>query len=338
MLYMVHGEDEFRRSEWLTEIKQKVSLDESMAALNTVTLNGQKLTPEELEGACAASPFLADKRLVIVEGLATRAETKEGAGKGEGGESNRRETRRATEKRMAEYLASIPPTTDLVLTENKRISATNLFLQALKAAGGRVLEMQPPKADSYELREWVVARARHHNVQMGGDAVDQIVAFGGNNLRLLDVELAKLAAYADGKPVTSEDVYRLVSYAREANVFEAMDALGRRDTRQALRKLHDLLDDGEAAQYLLFMVARQVRMLMQAREALDRGIPAQSLADELGVHRFVAQKSAEQARNFSLPGLLTLHEQLVELDWAVKTGRLEVEAALDVFVASVGRR
>lgn len=338
MLYVVHGEDEYRRAEWLAEMKQTVALDAAMADLNTATLDGQKVTPEELESACAAAPFLADKRLVVVEGLAARAEARESQGKGEGAGPGKETSRSATTRRFAAYLAAVPPTTDLVLSESKRLAANNPILQAVKDAGGRVVELQPPRVDSPELREWLLARARFHGVQLGGDAVDQLLAFGGNSLRLLDTELAKLAAYGDGAPLTSEDIYRLVANAREASVFEAMDALGRRDTSQALRKLHKLLDDGEAAQYLMFMVARQVRILMQAREALERGVSLNSLADELGVHRFVAQKAGEQARNYSLAGLMALHEQLVDLDWSVKTGRMEVEAALDLFVASAGRR
>lgn len=338
MLYLVHGEDDFGRAQWLAEIKQKVAEDEAMASLNTVTLDGQKLTAEELESNCAAVPFLADRRLVIVEGLASRLEPKDGQGRTDATETGRRGSRGGVDKRLVDYLAELPPTTDLVLSEGRRIAPTNPFYQAVEAAKGCIVALHPPRPDSPEMRDWLLARARHHGVQLAGDAVDTLLAFGGNNLRLLDVELAKLATYADGRVLTADDVHRLVASAREASIFDAMDAVGRRDTRRALRTLHAMLDEGESAQYLLYMVIRHVRTLIEARDALERGVPAFALADVLKVHRFVAQKAAEQARNFSLAGLLALHAQLVELDWASKTGRVEPEAALDTFVATLGRR
>lgn len=333
MLYLLHGEDEFRRAEWLSELKQTVSLDGGEASLNTVHLNGQRLTFEEIVSHCGAVPFLADKRLVIVEGLAARGDARQAKS-----ERSKGAAQDTPEKRMAEYLATVPASTDVVLSESKTLAPSNQFLQAVKAAGGRVIEFKPPKPESRELREWLLSRARARGAQLSEDAADHLLSYLGNNLRLLDQELAKLATYAEDRTIESDDVQRLVAYAREANIFDAMDALGRRDQRLALRKIHDLLAEGQSAQYLLAMIMRHVRLLIEAREALDHGVPPQGMAQVLAMHPFAAQKMGEQARNFSLPALLGLHDQLVELDFAGKTGRLEAETAVDLLVASVGRR
>ncbi|MHB1417884.1 MAG: DNA polymerase III subunit delta [Chloroflexota bacterium] len=333
MLYLVHGDDDFRRSEWLAELKHTVSLDDGMAELNTVTLNGQRLTPDELQAACGAVPFLADKRLVVVEGLASRGESRQGKG-----QAAKRAKQDSAEQQMAQYLSQVPPTTDVVLVEDRPIPRTNVFATAVREGGGRVVELRLPKPDSAELRQWIAQRARRRGAKMAPDAGDRLMAFVGNNLRLLDQEIDKLATYAGERPVTAEDVELLVGYTREASIFEMVDAFGRRDARRALVKLHELMDEGGAPTYLLFMIARQVRLLVQARDLLDRGLPPSALANELGVHSYVAQKIGDQARNFSLPALQALHQEILETDWAVKRGRLEPEAALDLFVASVAQR
>jgi DNA polymerase III subunit delta len=334
MLYVLHGDDELRRGEWLAEIRNTVALDEGLAGLNTASLSGESLTAEELQAACSTVPFLADKRLVIVDNLAARLEPKGEARKG----APPRAPREGPEKRLLAYLTQVPPTTDLVLAEERPLSPLNAFVVAAVEAGGRVVALNLPRPDSQELRQWLAARARLHGAQLLPEALEAILAFGGNNLRLLDGELAKLAAYADGSPIRAEDVRLSVSYAREVNVFDMVDALGRRDTRSALCRLHELLAEGEAAGYLFVMIARQITLLLRARELLDAGTPPASLAGDLGVHRFVAQKVGDQARNFSALRLRALHEQLLQLDWAAKNGKVEQEAALDVFVASVGTR
>lgn len=328
MIYLVHGEDEFRRAEWLSEQRRSVATDRTVAELNTATLNGQRLTIEELEGACGAVPFLAERRLVVVEGLLSRGQ---GGGKGEGGKRSAKST---LENQVLDYLKRLPPTTDLVFVEAQTVQPNTKFLSGLVSAGGKVIEMQPPKPDSYELRRWVTERAVRHGTNIAPDAAERLAAYVGNNLRLLDQELAKLATYADGATVTVEDVKNLVSSVREANVFEMVDAMGRRDTRRALALLHELQADGQSPVYLLFMVARQVRLLMQARDLIERGVPPTSLASELGIHSFVAQKITQQARNFSTARLYRMHQSLVDLDWAVKTGKMEPGPAVDTFVAT----
>jgi DNA polymerase III subunit delta len=335
MLYLVHGDDEFRRSEWLSNIRASVSDDSALAELNTSFYSGQKLALEEMEAAWGAGPFLAAKRLIVIEGMASRLQTKQSSVKGEAG---RRAGRAGFDSQLAEGLRRIPATTDLVFSESQTLKATHALVTLIANLGGQVLELQPPRADSYELRRWATDRARHHAATISPDGIDCLVAYTGANLRMLDQELAKMAVFADGNVLGVEDVKALVSNAREANVFDMVDALGRRDVNAALRKVRELQADGEATGYLLFMVARQFRLLIQVRDQLDRGVPPGAVGSALDLHRYVAQKLLDQARNFSLAQLKSIHTRLVEVDWAVKTGKVEADAALDIFVTSLATR
>ena len=71
MFYIFHGEDDLARSDLIAEFKSKIG-DETTRDLNVTVLDGRKVTLAELIHNADAIPFLADKRLVIVEGLLTR--------------------------------------------------------------------------------------------------------------------------------------------------------------------------------------------------------------------------------------------------------------------------
>src|SRR5512135_179369 len=71
MFYILHGDNEFEISERVADFKQKIG-DESLRDLNITVLDGRKTTLGEVQHAADAIPFLADKRLVIVDGLLTR--------------------------------------------------------------------------------------------------------------------------------------------------------------------------------------------------------------------------------------------------------------------------
>ena len=69
-----------------------------------------------------------------------------------------------------------------------------------------------------------------------------------------------------GGSIGTAEVDLLVSDDSEENLFAFIDALASRRKGVALSKLHHLIADGQAAQYIIFMVARQIRILLQVRE------------------------------------------------------------------------
>ncbi|RLC65982.1 MAG: DNA polymerase III subunit delta [Chloroflexi bacterium] len=324
MFYLFHGEDEFSRAEAVQNLKQRMDGDPAMVDLNTAILDGRKITLGELRHACDTIPFLADRRLVIVEGLL--------------GALSAQEKRRSKEilDELVAYLPHLPPTTRLILVENRRISQKHPVYQlALAEECGHVQEFVPPRQNA--LPRWITKRAERHGGQITPPAAGELAAFVGNDLRLLDQELAKLVAYTGGeRPISVDDVHLLVSYAQEANVFHMVDALGRRDGRTAMRLLHQLLDKQKPLA-LLGMIVRQFRILVQVKELSERGLGQREITDKLKLHSFVVEKGLRQARNFSMAQLEKVYDQLVETDVAIKTGRLDPVLALDLLVAGLSR-
>ena len=163
-----------------------------------------------------------------------------------------------------------------------------------------------------------------------------LAVFVGENLRLLYQEIEKLLTYAGpGRDLQKADVEALVHYAREARIFDLVDAIGQRQRETALRLLHQMLDDGTAPAYLMVMFARQFRLLLQGRELLDGGAGKEAIVAALKLHPFVADKVLLQARNFTLEHLERIYRRLLDADVAMKTGRAEETVALDLLVVEL---
>lgn len=325
MFYLFHGEDEYRRSLELETMKAKLG-DPTTVDLNTTELSGRRLSQDELVFACDALPFLAEKRLVVVHDLAARFERKAGATR------SRPEQESAFLKRLEEYLNTLPDTTRLVFVENRKIGARNPVHRIVsKSEQGYEREFTPLRAG--ELSRWIVEEVTEKQGQIDPAAVSLLAAHVGNDLRLLDHEIEKLLTYVGGeRPITAADVERLVSYVQEANIFHMVDALGRRDTRRAMELVEKLLDDGQHPLYLLRMITRQFRILLQIKELLAKGTSSADMRALLGLHPFVVEKTTKQAPNFSLSQLEAIYHRLLELDVAVKSGEMEHRLAINVFV------
>lgn len=329
MFYILHGEDEFSRSETLADLKRKLG-DPAWLDLNTTILDGRKLTLEELQHACDAIPFFGDRRLVMVEGLLTRLEPR-------GDDSGDKAERNSLADRLIAYLGRLPETTRLIFLEYKTLSKNNPILKYASKSGkdrAFVREFQPLKKD--DIAGWIQKRVKAKGGSIHPAAVAQLEAYLGNDLRLLDQEIEKLLTYLNGERAISEaDVQRLVSSVREASVFEMVDAVAARDRRRALSLLHGLLEDGQAPLYLLAMLVRQFRILIQLRELSGQGAGPEAIRAKLGLHPFVVEKGLRQARNFNLAQLDLIYDRLLATDAAIKTGRTDPVLALDLLVANL---
>ncbi len=313
MLYLLHGPDEVARSEALAALVAAVPPD--VADLNIARLDGRRLKLEALAAACEALPFLAERRLVIVSDALKHSR----AGK-------EREELRA-------YLERVPPVCDLVFVEHEDVDRRSVLYTQLKKLG-QVREFLP--LEGAELLRWLAERARRLGARLDQAAARRLVELVGSDSRTLLTELEKLATYAGkGGTIDQAAVDLLVQDAQEQNLFAFIDELSARRLGPALRGARALLEDGQAATYVLFMLARQVRILIGVQELAARRMRPDAIAAELGQKPFVVRKAVEQARAFAPGELRRLHDRLLELDVATKTGRIQAETALELFVAEV---
>ena len=325
--------DDFLGQERLAEIRQSCG-EPDLVALNTIALDGQRLALDELAAAAGALPFLADKRLVVVRRLLAQFESRPG----EGARDGRRGRRSDDIKPLLALLERIPPTTHLVLLEQTVApqGTPSRIRRAIVELGGEIMETRRLSAE--EVVEWVDRRVRAKGGRVHPEAAALLSAAVGDDLRRLDCEIDKLLAYAAGADVTASDVRLLVSEARDDDVFDLVEAVGRRDRRRALAVLRELLGRGAAVPYVLTMIARQFRLLLQTRELLVTTSDQRQIAVELGLQPWQARSLIGQARRFSLGDLELAYHRLVTTDQAVKTGRLEGEVALDLLVAELTGR
>ena len=298
--------------------------DPSMADLNITLLDGKQATSADVLSSARAMPFLSDKRLVIVDGMLTWL-TRKGAGK-----SNKTEL-----TKLAEGLTHLPDWARVVFVEARTLSERNAILKLAKTEpGGYHKEFNPPRNPV----RWIIDQARaEYETEIEPAAARALAEVIGDNLRAADSEIAKLAAYVnDERPISEADVMLLTPYVSEANVFEMVDALGKRDGKTASQLMHRLLEDGEPLQ-LFGMMVRQFRLLILAREFINAGGSPKGIGKAIGVHPFVGEKLGVQVRAFSLENLEKIYHFLLETDIGIKTGKVEGILALDLLIASIAQ-
>jgi DNA polymerase-3 subunit delta len=312
-VYLLHGDDSLAQAEFLDRMIEKQG-DPSNVAMNTQRFSTEAADFGDVAQACAALPFLAERRIVILERPARWAEDAD------------------RWARLQSLLESLPASTALVLIEPALLKDKSTLLKWAQAhpQAALVRGFASPKGRDFE--GWLVQRCEAKGGSIETGAAQLLAELADDDAERADQELAKLLDYVDfARPIRAEDVERLTPFHGQADIFDTVDALGRRDARTALARLQRLLQDQDP-HYAFVMILRQFRLLLRAREALDAG---QNPAQILGVHPFVAGKVTEQARNFTLVDLERIYHRLMEIDLADKSGQIQLDSALVGLVAAV---
>lgn len=346
MFYLFHGDDEFTLREGVKKLREAGKFE-----YNQDTYNGAETDLATITTTADTMPFLTEQRLVLVEGLPKRkrgesaeaaakpegeAEVPTKTGKGKKGKKSKATvlTRAGFEKALAEYAATMPDTTVLVLLVDEALDVANLLVKAAEKYG-KVVQCTLPKGAALE--SWITKRAKSNGVKISPEASALLANFIGNHLRLLSNELDKLSSYVgEGKTINADDVRKLSAQVQEARIFDFTDALAQRNRKQALNILHDLLSDGEPPIKLVFTITNQVRTLLLVKELAQKGMRSSAIASSIGMAPFIAEKALKQVGNFTMPQLEGAYRQLLSTDAALKRSRIEPEMALDLLVVSFG--
>ncbi|MHB1296768.1 MAG: DNA polymerase III subunit delta [Anaerolineae bacterium] len=338
MFYILHGEEEFRRSEEIAKLKAQVA-SAGLGDLNIAVLDGRKLTLAELLNACQALPFLSDRRLVIVEDMLQRLEGRKRGGRRDAAAGSAVVEPSASDEeiaaKLAEALPNLPPTTRLVFLERKALAPSNPILKLAQTdKASYVREFK--SLDAKELAVWLPKRAEEKGVHLAGDAATLLATYIGPDLRLLDQELEKLAGFAGYQgTVTAQNVRTLVSAALEPDIFALVDALGMRNREAAMGSLQTLEASGAVDLYLLTMIARQIRLLLAAKDLRQRGAGGDQVCQELGIKPFIADKVIQQSTRFTLEDLQAILERILAIDQGIKTGQVQGMLAIELLIVQV---
>ena len=209
---------------------------------------------------------------------------------------------------------------------------------AVRERGGQVVERLAPRRA--ELSGW----AQRHAASIGitiepraaallaervGGAIWETDIERGEQTRVIDSELRKLATYAGDRPIAAADVEALTADTRPASVFAITNALDRRDRAAAAQALRRALDEGQPVLRIMASIHSRLADLVVARDHLARGASAPELAKVVGRgNARMAERVVEAARRYRSEELEAMLIGLFEADLAIKANEIEPEAAI----------
>ena len=314
-VYFLYGNEEYGIARRLKEFEGDFP-DTSAADMNLAHLDAFSMTENDLNNAVLAMPFLAPKRLIILNNPSARY------------------TKANERKKFKKFIENVPETARLVMHElidPKDIKSHWLVKWAGKNSTKiKTQAFMLPRP--WEMTGWIINETKKKEGSIEPSAAAKLAEMVGVNTRQAGQEIDKLLAYVNWKKqVEVQDVEAVSIVTAQESVFDFVDALANGDGKSAQYLLHRLLEDEDAFS-LWGMVVRQFRLLLQAREVIDSHGDKDQVAKALHVHPYVAEKTTGQARRFTMISLEAIYHNLLAIDEGVKSSEFSLEFAMDTLV------
>jgi DNA polymerase-3 subunit delta len=322
-VYYLYGDDDLAMEEIVAQIKARLGAPD-VADLNFTRFEVKSHHLGLVAEACGTAPFLAARRVVVVE------------------EAGRLAKSASAKSELDAMMLGLPASTALVLLDpidlSRRTSLPNhqrrsfLYQWTHDHSDLAFVQICARKRGQAFIR-WLLQRSQEQGFELEVEAAERLATYVLDDPHMANQELRKLADYvAVARPITAEDVEALTPLTSQSDVFAMVDSLGNRQGQLALAHLHKLLADEDPI-FAFAMIVRQFRLILQAREALDSG---RNPSEVLDAPAFVVKKVSAQADNFTMPQLETIYRKLGQIDYESKVGGPELAVAMDGFVGAIG--
>ena len=294
--YLIVGADELKRTSAVNRMRARLDAS-GMAAFNLDERDMSKDPQiDDIIASLNTFPMGSDFRLVILE--------------------NCDRLPKAVSEPIVDYLADPSPTTVCLLTATSLAKSTRLYKAVAKVGAKAVIDCTPKKA--WELPKQVVSMARAHGKTMGLPAAEALVSRAGENTRMLDNELKKLASMVAAPEITLADVESHVMRTAEVKPWDFLNAVSARDMDRSLELLALQPDRSEVRLWSLLVT--RIRELIVAK-ALDARGAGRELAATLGVQAWQVKNHLGWARRYRMDELVDALSGAVDVELALKGSR-----------------
>ena len=196
---------------------------------------------------------------------------------------------------------------------------------------GKIVEFS---AQSEELlTRWILTRLKKEGKNITGSVMQLFLSRTGTDMGNIDRELEKLICYAlDRDVITAEDVMAVTTEQTTNKIFEMVNAIAEHNQRKALDLYYDLLTLKEPPMRIMFLITRQFQILLNVRDMAGRGMDNQSIAKNAGIPPFAVKRNISQAKGFTMAQLKRALYDGADLEESVKTGRMNDQMAIELFI------
>lgn len=309
--YLLYGEERYLVRQYRDKLQRALTSPED--TMNFSAFEGDDVNVKELIDLAETLPFFADRRVILLEGSKLFKK---------GGDE------------LAEYMEGLPETTCFLFVEDEVDKRSKLYKAVAKIGSAVEFGTQTDEI----LMKWIGGRISKEGKNITQAAYRAFIAKTGTDMGNIERELEKLICYCmDKEVIEPEDVEAITTEQISNKVFDMVDAIASHKQKQAMDMYYDLLALKEAPMRILFLITRQFQILLTVKVMSNQGFGNKDIASKAGCPEWAVRKYQGQAKAFSLEQIKAAIANGVEYEEAVKTGRMNDQMAVELFIVQYSK-
>lgn len=325
MIIFIYGEDTYRSRQKLNELKDKFVTEIDASSQSLVVLSGASTTLKEIGEKISTGSLFVKKRMIVIEDIFDNK----------------------SEKLLADLTLYLKKRDESSKTDEDNII---IFRNGILNSKDKKLKKDAQKLFTYllsqkyvqefktltgiQLNNFIKEETQKLERQIEPAAVSSLITRTNSDLWRISSELHKLAmAIPKDAKITDDEVKKQVVGTYDENIFSLTDAISTRNKKLALTILEEQYLAGLSEDYILSMLLRQFKIMLQIKSAVAAGLSPLQISSELKLHSYVVKKTLSQISGFTLEALKEKLNHLISLDFANKTSSQDIKAELSLFIA-----
>ena len=320
-IYLLYGEETFLLENCLKSIKK--IFGEKINGINYILIDDTNVNGiiSDLE----TPAFGYEKKLIIAKN--TGLFKKDLKKKSKNDNSNLKEK---IDTYIKENIEQINDTTVLVFVEE---TAEKCELLTTIEKNGIVCNFEYQKP--YQIQNRLKAIINAYKVNVDANTLAYLIECCGTDMQELINETRKLIEYTgEGNTITKEAIDKIAIKKMESIIFDLTDNLGKKNTKQAIEVLRNLVLSKEPLQKILITLYNHFKKLYLTKLAISQNKDVTSYLDLKPNQSFLTSKYKAQAGYFKLKELRRILQEFCDLDYKYKIGLIDLNVGLEAILCA----
>ena len=234
-------------------------------------------------------------------------------------------------KAMLKYLKSPCDSTLLIIdATNTVINQSNEIYKMLKNVA-RIIDYPDP--EEIELKGWIVRSFDANGIDIKDDALTLLLEYIGDDQARLSQEIDKLSSYVGkGGTIRKEDIKLLVPKNINNEIYLLIKAIINHDLALTNQIYDNLITHTKDSLTIFSLISNKFKELLSTYRLLKYGYSQSDIAKFYNVSTGKAYYIVQEARAFKLSDLEFYIDKLAELDYQIKSGKLDKTIGLELLL------
>lgn len=299
-IYLLYGEEKYDLHQKVEKIKKEFKKLEVGVNLFYIT----KENIEELENVCQEITFFGNEKLIIIKNTSL--------------------------KFNIDYLKNLDEGTKVIVIEesvDKRLSA---YKQLSKLA--ECIEFK--HMNDKQIATYIVQTLKRYNKNIDYKIAEYMQSLCGEEKSNIINELQKLVIYLDDrKDIKKEDIDKVCSKTLNAKIFDVLEKIINKDTKNAITSLDELLKQKEPIIKIYIMLYKQIKQMYMIKVMKQRN--EKDIATKLKIHPFVYKNLSISCEKYTIDELKNIMYAFDDYDEKTKIGEMDFEIGLKKIICNI---